>query len=144
MAEPGPGSGTLFLGPGLSLGAGLQLELSQAVPRVRRGVAVGEGTGPWPRGGKLRLSEFLPNELPCEIPEQPFPLRRFNCQGPALGSGGGSFSPPPQMWQTGRTQPDVGGPQAQEVAWGRERLFGALLVKRALIGSRLWRSLLWP
>lgn len=42
----GPGSGTLSLGPGLFLGAGLQLELSQGCPRVRRGVAAGKAQDP--------------------------------------------------------------------------------------------------
>lgn len=116
---------------------------------VRQEVGVGEGTGPWLLGGKLRGSRCLPIELLCvRSPSSSFPLRLFNCQGPALESGGGSFSHPPPP-RCGRNRKD------SARCWGSSGPGGGLWAgvsdclelcsgKRALVGSRLWHSLLWP
>ena len=76
-----------------------------------------------------------------------FLLRLFNCQEPALGNRGGSFShPPPSQMQQEQEgfRPDVGVPKAQQVAWGRERLCWEFCCwKRALTGTRFWLSRPW-
>lgn len=100
---------------------------------VRQEVGVGEGTGPWLLGGKLRGSRCLPIELLCEIPEQLFPPQTLQLSGTSPGKWGRViFTPSPtQMWQKQEGLSQMLGvlrPRRWPVG-GSVGLFGALLGK---------------